>query len=246
MTIYVSFLAVLALSLVTLTIPYWAVFQKSAHPPILSVSAGIGITYVFLVLLPKLAEVQAFLNVSEAYLPMLPVEIQAYLIALAGFVVFLLIANEGLFEGGGAAKARLSLGEVLVFSIFGLYYAQIGFLLGEWPSGNWFGYLTLVCAFGMHFVGINYHTWKRYPRRYPKILRWVFCICLVLGWVASVIAGQFSVWTKFATMFVAGGIIITAIREEIPSEKDAHILYFLASVIAATTFILFAKTVLLR
>ncbi|WP_226661768.1 hypothetical protein [Microbulbifer aggregans] len=228
------------------TIPYWSVFQNSTHPPILSVSAGIGITYVFLTLLPKLAEVQALLNVTDAYTPVLPIGLQAYLVALAGFVVFLVTANKGLAEEFKVAKARVSFGEVLIFGVFGLYYAQIGFLLGEWPSGNWFGYLVLVFAFGMHFVGINFHIWKRYPRRYPKFLRWVFCACLILGWIASLIAGQLSVWTKFATMFVAGGIIIMAIREEIPPEKDAHIVCFLVSVVAATAFILFAKTVLLR
>lgn len=246
MSLYISFLAVLALSLITVTLQYWPVFKTKAHPPILSVSAGVGITYVFLTLLPKLAEVQASLDVSEEQAPLLPVGLHAYLGALAGFIVFLLIVRRDFEDSHHVVGERPTLGEVLTLGVFGLYYSQIGFLLGEWPSSNWFGYLALVTAFGMHFVGVNYHLWKRYPRRFPKVFRWVFCGCLVLGWVGAALAEELSGVVKLSTMFVAGGIIITAIREEIPPQKEAHLPSFIISVIATTLFILFAEIVLLK
>ncbi|MFI2810934.1 MULTISPECIES: hypothetical protein [Microbulbifer] len=245
MSIYVSFLAVLALSLIGLTVPHWPVFQRKAHPPILSVSAGVGITYVFLVLLPKLAEVQASLQVSEDEAAILPVDLHAYLSALAGFIVFLLIANKGFSDRADRTPSRLSFSETLVLVVFGIYYAQIGFLLRSWPSAIWFGYLGLVGAFAMHLVGINYHLWKRYPNRFPRVFRWVLFLCLLIGWMAAVIYEQLSGVVKFSTMFVAGGIIITAIREEIPAQKDANIPYFLATVLVTTIFVLFIEIILL-
>jgi hypothetical protein len=246
MSIYSSFLTVLALSLIVATLPYWPVFQRQGHPPILSVSAGIGIAYVFLALLPKLAEVQESLEVSEDEAAILPVELHVYLSALAGFIIFLLIAKKGLSENRNRTQPGLSFSELLVLSVFGLYYAQVAFLVGEWPSESWVGYVGLVCVFGMHFVGINFHIWKRYPGRFPRVFRWVFCGCLILGWLGSLVAEQLSGLVKFSTMFVAGGIMITAIREEIPSRKDTNVPYFLAAVVGTTIYILFAEIVLLR
>lgn len=246
MSLYVSFVAVLALSLISVTLQYWPVFKAKGHPPILSVSAGIGITYVFLVLLPKLADVQESLHVSEDKAAILPVDLHAYLGALAGFIVFLLIVNRDFVDSSRVVGARPTLGEVLALGVFGLYYAQIGFLLGEWPSQNWFGYLGLVIALGMHFVGINYHLWKHYPRRFSRVFRWAFCVCLFLGWVGAALAEEFSGVVKFSTMYVAGGIIITAIREEIPSQNETHMPSFIISVIATTLFILFVEIALLR
>lgn len=245
MTIYASFLAVVALCLICITLPHWRIFQHQVHPPILSISAGVGLTYVFLVLLPKLAEVQATLDPSKYEDALLPVGLHAYIGTLAGFVVFLLIARKGFFEDATRPSQRTSLGEISVFSVFAIYYGQIGFSLGVWPISNWLAYLALVFAFGMHFVGINYHLWKRFPRRYPKVLRWMFSVCLLVGWGASVFAEQLSAVVKLSTMFVAGGIMITAIREEIPTQKDANIPYFLASVLVTTIFVVMTETLLL-
>ncbi|WP_160152547.1 hypothetical protein [Microbulbifer sp. ALW1] len=243
---YISFLAIAVLCVIAISLPHWSTFKRDTHPPILSVSAGIGITYVFLGLLPKLAEVQASLKVSEDSTSILPVELHAYLGALAGFIIFLLIINKGFFEDININQRRVSFGEILIFAVFGVYYAQIGFSLGDWPSEIVTGYFGLVAALAMHFVGINYHLWKRYPRRYPIFLRWFFCLCLLLGWVTAISTEQLTGIVKLSTMFVAGGIIITATREEIPSSKDAHILYFLASVIITTAFILLLKILVLK
>nr|WP_138976346.1 hypothetical protein [Microbulbifer agarilyticus] len=209
-------------------------------------AAGIGIAYVFLVLLPKLAEIEDALGEGGGDGTILPVALNAYLGALAGFVMFLLIANKGFFEDDRQAGAKLSLGELTVFCVFCVYYAQVGFLLGEWPSANIFGYLPLVCAFGLHFIGINFHLWKRYPVKYPKALRWLFALSLLLGWIASVTAEGIADVVKFSTMFVAGGIIITAMREEIPAQRDVNILYFLGSVTITAIFILIVEIYLLR
>lgn len=245
MSIYISFLAVVALCVICITLPYWRMFKQQPHPPILSVSAGVGLTYVFLALLPKLAEVQASFQSGDTQEPLLAIGLQAYLAALAGFVIFLLIANQGFFEDANTPVQSTSLGEMVVFLVFAIYYIQIGFLLGEWPIVNWFAYLALTFAFGMHLVGINYHLLKRFPRRYPNFLRWLFGVCLLAGWGASVFAEQLSTLVKLSTMFVAGGIIITAIREEIPSQKDANIPYFLASVLATTLFVVATEALLL-
>ncbi|WP_299592915.1 hypothetical protein [uncultured Microbulbifer sp.] len=245
MSIYASFFAVLVVSLISVTLPHWSMFRRQSHPPILSVSAGIGVSYVFLALLPKLAEVQKSLQVDEST-SLLPVNLHAYLGALAGFVTFLLIANRDMAEGAKTAHERLTVSEVLILCVFGIYYAQVGFLLGEWPSNSWFGYLALVTAFSMHFVGINFHLWRRYPHRFPQLFRWVLSLCLFVGWLGSVVAEELAGAVKFSTMFVAGGIIITAIREEIPPREDASVPAFLISVFAAAAFVLFAEVVLLR
>ncbi|MCA0894796.1 hypothetical protein [Microbulbifer agarilyticus] len=246
MSIYISPLAVLALSVIIVTIPYWPVFQRKGHPPILSVSAGVGITYVFLAVLPKMAIVQASLGGTVDDGSILPVERHVYLGALAGFVIFLFIANKGFSKRSKDPGSKLTIGEIVVLTVFSLYFAQIGFLLGEWPSGSLLGYFALTCAIGMHFIGINYHLWKRYPCRYARLFRWFFSCSLIIGWLAAGFAEQVGELVKLSSMFVAGGIIITAIREEIPSQSETNIFYFLSSVAVTTAFVLFAEIVLLR
>ncbi|MCA0901501.1 hypothetical protein [Microbulbifer agarilyticus] len=246
MSIYISPLAVLALSVIIVTIPYWPLFQRQGHPPILSVSAGVGITYVFLAVLPKMAMVQASLAGTVGEGSILTVERHVYLGALAGFVIFLFIANKGFSERSQVPGSKLTLGEIVVLSVFSMYFAQIGFLLGEWPSESLLGYFALTCAIGMHFIGINYHLWKRYPCRYSRLFRWFFSCSLIIGWVGAGFAEQVGGFVKLSSMFVAGGIIITAIREEIPSQGESNIFYFLTSVAVTTAFILFAEVVLLK
>ncbi|WP_237056707.1 hypothetical protein [Microbulbifer sediminum] len=243
---YISFSAVLILCLICWTLPRWQFLQGSNHPPILSVSAGVGISYVFLALLPKLAEIQTSIFVKGDDSALLPVGLHAYLAALVGFVIFLLLVRKDLAEDEDTKGRRPSSTVILVTSIFALYNAQIGFLLGAWPIPYWLSYLGLTFAFGMHFIGINYHLWRHYPNRYTRYFRVVFSLSMLAGWLGSLLAEQLNPAFKFSTMFVAGGIIITAIREEIPPREEANIPYFLVAVIAASLFIIFTKILLAR
>lgn len=243
---YLSFLGILLLCLITWTLPRWKIFREKVHPPILSVSAGVGISYVFLVLLPKLAEIQSAIDLDADTDALLPAGLHVYLAALTGFVIFLLVAKKDLSEDRLGIGQKPSSTTLLVASVFGLYNAQIGFLLGDWPFASLLGYFGLTFAFGMHFIGINYHLWMHYPKRYRRYFRSIFSLGLLLGWLASFLSDQLGPAFKFSTLFVVGGIIITAIREEIPPKEAANIPYFLLSVAATSLFIVSTEMLLAR
>lgn len=236
MNTVITFLIALMLCVVNLTLPSWRILRGKKHPPILSVSAGTALAYVFLVLLPKLAEIQSQIQ-AAANMSVFPGKDQVYLAALAGMTILLFLARKDL-AGGVKTGTRWSPGVMLVAVIFGLYNAQIGYFLGDWPFTGVFASLAVGGVFALHLTGINYHIWHYYPQHYLQHFRVIFSLFMLLGWLAAVLTDRLYGVMLVSTAFIAGAIIMTAIREEIPARESVHMPLFLGSVIVTAFVIL--------
>ncbi|SDK17931.1 hypothetical protein [Microbulbifer yueqingensis] len=233
----VSLLIALMLCIINFTLPRWKIFQGGAPSALLSISAGTGLTYVFLVLLPKLAQVQATIPASTAG-SAIPGQNHVYLVALTGFVIFLLLLRKDL-AGGGRRGRGWSTGTVLVAVIFSLYNAQVGYFLGDWPIQGVGGYLLAGIVLGLHIMGLNYHIWHYYPHHYERSFRSIFCVFMLLGWLAAILTDRLYGVMTVATVFITGAIIITAIREEIPARNEkVHVPFFLGAILVSAFVIL--------
>ena len=195
-----------------------------------SFAGGLAVSYVFLHLLPELAEgnreLREVLGESGERSPLLGLEI--FLVALIGFVVF--YGLERLAERSRRSGSRDD--DAAVFRLhlasFMFYNGIIGYTLPlDWRTSIPFAILFTV-AIGLHFVlsdrGLEEHYGERFDRRPPRLL---LAAALLVGWgLASLLAPTSSVVISLLTAFLAGSILLNVFKEEIPSTRRSHFGWF--------------------
>ncbi|MDP8970880.1 MAG: hypothetical protein M3N52_10390, partial [Actinomycetota bacterium] len=150
----------------------------------LSLAGGISVAYVFVHLLPELAEAQETVVATSGALPF--AERHAYLLALAALVVFYGVerlsqrsasdtAQDG-DRGTAAPVAWLSIGS------YAAYNALIGYVLTQREEGL----ATFAFAMAVHFV-VNDHGLRLHHRRiYHRYGRWLCAGAILVGWAVGV------------------------------------------------------------
>jgi hypothetical protein len=215
-----------------------------------SFAGGIAVAYVFLHLLPELAEgnerVGELLDEQGTRSPLLGLEI--FLVALVGFTVFYGLerlaerhraAAEDSAAHSGAPAPGHRLGAVfrLHLGSFAVYNAVIGYTLPmSWQASVPFAVLFTL-AIGLHFVlsdrGLEEHYGSRFDRWPPRL---VLAGALVLGWaLAALVAPTSAVVVSLLTAFLAGSILLNVFKEEIPSTRRSSFRWF---AIGLTTYAL--------
>jgi hypothetical protein len=229
-----SLAATLALCVVHLTVPRWRFLDGPRGHVWLSTAAGTALAYVFTYLLPKLAAIQAEISWQGPLSGLL--RQQAYLLALVGLVTFFAIDK---------AAARLppqrslvvSRGLVLNILIYGIYSLQLGYLFVSFPRPDAASYALAAAILGLHLMGVDHHIAHRNPLAYGAVLRWVFAACCLAGWALGVFTHELKHLVALSSTFVAGGIIITAVREELSDRHSTLMPFFVAVVLASTAII---------
>jgi hypothetical protein len=189
----------------------------------LSFAGGTAIAYVFVHLLPELEAAGRTIGAGESFLTVF-FEHHVYLVALVGFVVFYGLerfvtrANDG--ERGVAERVP----DAGVFWVhvgsFALYNALIGYSLYDHPNARTTALFAL--AMGFHFTVNDAGFREHHAHRYDRIGRWVLAAAVLLG---AAIEPLFTVdETTFAVLlaFLAGGIILNTIKEELPDERESR------------------------
>ena len=213
-----------------------------------SFAGGIAVSYVFLHLLPELAEgnerIGELLGEEGGRSPLLGLEI--FLVALVGFTVF--YGLERLAERsqrstvdaggrGGTRRDRLpeqGTGVEPVFRLhlasFLVYNAIIGYTLPlNWRASALFAVLFTI-AMGLHFVlsdrGLEEHYGEQFDRWGPRVL---LAGALLAGWaLGALFAPTSGVVVSVLTAFLAGSILLNVFKEEIPSTRRTHFGWFAA------------------
>ncbi len=203
-----------------------------------SFAGGIAVSYVFLHLLPELAEgndrLAEVLGETGDRSPLLGLEI--FLVALAGFTLF--YGLERLAERHRSGVERDGPPPAAVFRIhllsFVIYNAVIGYTLPlNWRASASFAVLFTI-AIGLHFVlsdrGLEQHYGRRFDRWPPRL---VLAGALLLGWAAAaVVAPTSGVVVSLLTAFLAGSILLNVFKEEIPSTRRSHFGWFTTGLVA--------------
>jgi hypothetical protein len=182
----------------------------------LSVAGGVSVAYVFVHILPDLAAHQRRVD-ERGFLE--SIESHVWLIALAGLAVFY----------GLERLARNGRGDSAVFGIhlgsFALYNFLIGYLLLHREEGG--GLAFYAAALGLHFLvndqGLREHHGSAYHR-----YRWLLAAAPLAGWAlgAAFALPPLAITALFA--FLAGGIILNVLKEELPEDRDSRFAAFAA------------------
>jgi hypothetical protein len=182
----------------------------------LSAAGGVSVAYVFVHILPDLAAHQR--RVEEGGF-LQGIESHVWLLTMVGLIAFY----------GLERLARVGKGETGVFGIhlgsFALYNFLIGYLLLHREESG--GLLFYAAALGLHFLvndqGLREHHGHAYHR-----FRWLLAAAPLAGWGLGVLYAlpPLAITALFA--FLAGGIILNVLKEELPEDRDSRFAAFAA------------------
>ncbi len=226
--------AAVMLSVVQLVPHYLPELGAHRRRRLLSMTAGFGVGYVFLYLLP---EVAAYTETLAA--PMgdfVPFTKQyGHFLTLLGVVVF--YGLERFARVGGARlgsrvfRSQESRVATVVISAFALYYALIGYLLWHQPGPRDLAVFAL--AMGLHFLGADVGLREHHRDFYAGAGHWILACAVIVGWGAGALTTVPPGALAGMLSLVAGGVILVALREELPPERDGRWLPFAAGAVGA-------------
>jgi hypothetical protein len=184
-----------------------------------SFAGGLAVAYVFLHLLPEIAEGNESIGeaLSRVVRPTPLLDLGIFLVALAGFAAFyglerLADRSQGAAAAAGAGVYWLHLGSFVVYN--GLITYTMALRL---RTGIAFALLFTV-AMGLHFVLTDRSLEEHYPRRFAGSGRLLLAAGLVAGWaLAAVFAPTSPVLVAVLTALLGGSILLNVFKEELPS-----------------------------
>ena len=199
----------------------------------LSTAGGASVAYVFVHLLPELSAGQAALEGTVGVL-----EHHAYLVALGGFAAYYGVerfAIAGLdrrdadeVEDGGESETS----GIPVFWIhvgaFAAYNALIGYLLVHRETPGALSLGLFAAAMALHFVVNDYGLRRHHRRAYDRYGRWVLALAVVTGWAVGLAVEVTEAAVAVLFAFLAGGVILNVVKEELPAERDSRFWAFAA------------------
>jgi len=190
----------------------------------LSLGGGISVAYVFLHLLPELQQHQRTL--AQAASPALTsLRHHAYLIALLGLAVFYGLECLALRDRRQRQKAGEKATSPGVFWIsicsFTVYNALIGYLLVEQVRAGAGNLYLFTGAMGLHFLVNDYGLREHYQARYRHMGRWLLSAAVLMGALLGLYREVPVVLVSTLVAFLAGGIILNVLKEELPAERES-------------------------
>ena len=208
----------------------------------LSAFAGISVAYVFIHLVPELAEGQEAIEgrgeaTGEREAPLLGfLEHHVYLVALLGLVVFYGVEKHSLKERR-ARRDRTGEDRTsdeafwLSISSFAVYNALIGYLLlrGELERLHELAIFTFALA--VHFVVNDFGLREHHKHAYDTLGRWVVAGGVLVGWIIGVTTDVPERVIALVIAFIAGGVVLNVFKEELPGERLARFAPFVAGAV---------------
>jgi hypothetical protein len=210
----------------------------------LSAASGISVAYVFVHLLPDLAEEQeAIREAAGEGLGFL--EYHVYLVALAGLAAFY-----GLERSAKASRRRRRRAgeedstEAGVFWLhaasFTAYNALIGYLLLHREEPGVWSLIFFAFAMGVHFVVNDYDLREDHKGAYDRIGRWVLAAGILSGWAVGLLFEVSEAAIAVLFGFLAGGVIMNVLKEELPEERESRFWAFALGAAAYAAVLLVA------
>lgn len=193
----------------------------------LSAAGGVSIAYVFLHLLPGLAEEQGTVELLERFL-----DHPVYMASLLGLAAFYGLERAAVEAEGSSGSATPPGVFWLHIGSFTLYNVIIGYLLVQREAETVPGLVVYAAAIGLHFVVNDASLREHHEHRYAQVGRWLLAGAVLLGWALAALATLPGAALALAFAFLAGGIVLNVLKEELPEERESRFGAFLTGIVA--------------
>jgi zinc transporter ZupT len=208
----------------------------------LSFAGGVSLAYVFVHVLPELAAWQGD-ALREIGTAAGLVEVHLYLTGLAGLLVFY-----GLERFVRSARTGSRAGQASPTPVFWLhlgsyaaYSLLIGYLLVHRKDTDPGGLLMFAVALGLHFVVNDQALRESHGRLYDRSGRWLLALAPPLGWLLGILTSISTVAIANLFAFLAGGIILNVLKEELPEDRESRFWALLAGALGFAALLLLAR-----
>ncbi|MFC4549226.1 MULTISPECIES: hypothetical protein [Halorussus] len=190
----------------------------------LSGAGGVSVAYVFIHILPELDAGQAAIEASVLGF----LEHHVYLLALSGFALYYgveRLAQRSTDDGEGGERPDLEESDGVFWvhvGSFAAYNLIIGYLLVHRERPGLDSLLFYAFAVGLHFLVNDHGLREHHHDAYDRVGRWVLAAAVLTGVGVGLLTsvGEPLVMSLFA--FLAGGIILNVIKEELPKERRSN------------------------
>ena len=185
----------------------------------LSFAGGVAVAYVFLHILPELSGHQESfaegLEIGEK-----AAESWVYLVAFSGLALFYGLERFVKKSRKSSDRDRVE-AEILWLHMisFGIYNILIGYLLLHREETGVWSLLLYTVAMSLHFVTNDYGLRQDQKNQYDAIGRWVIAGSVLFGWILAVFVSLPQIIIGFVFAFLAGGVILNVLKEELPEER---------------------------
>lgn len=121
---------------------------------------------------------------------------------------------------------------------FALYSGLIGYLLVE-RADNVLPLTLYTVAMALHFLIVDHALTEEHGASYQRIGRWVLAASVVAGWLVDELAplSEVNVARLFAVL--AGGVVITSLRSELPDHARGRFWPFCLEALSFALVLLF-------
>lgn len=227
------------LAAVHVVVARFCVPEGDPRTRLLSVAGGVSVAYVFVHILPELQAGAATVEEQTALVSSV-FERHIYLVALLGFVVFFGLERFVQHEGAQAEPGQGAGVFWVHVGSFAAYNALIGYLLIHRDEPGVASLLIFAAAMALHFlvndVGLQQHHRETYTHRG----RWVLAGGVLAGTAVGLLVDIGEVLLASLFAFLAGGIVLNTIKEELPEERESHFWAFAFGAAAYSALLFFA------
>ncbi len=203
----------------------------------LSAAGGVSVAYVFVHLMPDLAEEQETIRraTGETFSFL---EYHVYLVALAGLAAFYGLERAAKLSRGRERRAggRDATGAGVFWlhvGSFALYNALIGYLMLHREEPGLGSLVLFAFAMGVHFVVNDFGLRENHKGAYDRAGRWVLAAAVVMGWAVGLVSEISEAALAVLFAFLAGGVVMNVLKEELPEERESR---FWAFVLGAALY----------
>jgi hypothetical protein len=220
-----------------------AVGRLWERPGLISAAAGVSVAYVFIDVLPELAAYNALLakagGIASFY-----AEQRIYLLVLASFVVMYGLQHIVLVTRGRRHES-LARGERdaiywLHLVGYAAYSALIGYLLLERAERGTESIVLYTLAMGIHFLIVNHALAEEHGAVYRRRGHLWLGAAVLAGWAAAVLLPRDEVTFMRLFALLAGGVVITSLRSELPDERTGRFWPFCIGALAFAALLILA------
>lgn len=197
-----------------------------------SFSGGLAVSYIFVYLLPTLHKEQT--SIEEPY-RQFTMESEIYFVGLLGVIIFLSIQIN--IKQNFISHTSSFWSSILFYA---LYSALVSYTVLA-VEVSMIQALFYCFAIGLHFIAVAHDMWREFPDEYNKYGRYVLAFGIIVGWIFALFTDWGPLFNSIIFALVAGAMIFTVFKHELPSEEEMHLPTFLLAVLIYSTITLSLK-----
>ncbi|MFC7197513.1 hypothetical protein ACFQL4_27540 [Halosimplex aquaticum] len=192
---------------------------------------------MFVHVLPEIDDFRQPMN--QHPLLAVPTEKEVYLVTMLGFITYYgleQLANRSA-EQEGDDKPSPGIFRVHV-GAYAAYNAIVGYLLFHQETPGVGSLLLFAFALGLHFILNDMTLEDQHEEDYHRTGRWVLAVAVLVGAGIGSVTELHQTTLGLLFAFLAGGIMLSVVREELPAERQGKFWWFTGGVALYTAVLL--------